>query len=368
MRYVDEFRDSRAARALGERIRKAMPEQPLKLMEICGGHTLSVLKYGIRSFLPSHLHLVSGPGCPVCVSGQGYIDQALALSRLPQVTIATFGDMIRVPGSSSSLARERARGASIAICLSPLDALALAGERPEREIVFLAIGFETTAPGIAAAVQEAARLKLTNFSVLSALKTMPPAMEALLRDQAVDLQGFICPGHVSAITGTTIYQPVAERYHVPCVVSGFEPTDLLRAILALVQQAAAGEARVENMYRRSVRADGNPHARALVERVFEPCDAIWRGLGLIPGSGLCLRPDYRCFAAEERFALSVPEPVENPACLCGDIMRGVAQPEECRLFAGACTPEEPVGACMVSREGSCAIHYQYREREEAVRG
>ncbi len=360
IRYMEEFRSAAGARALAEDIRRFMPERELAFMEICGGHTLTALKYGLRKLLPENLKLKSGPGCPVCVTPQRYIDAALALAARPGLIVATFGDMLRVPGTEGSLLEARARGADIRICLSPLEAVDCAAANPGSEIVFLGIGFETTAPTQAAAVIEAEERGLGNFSLLTALKTMPAAMRALLSSGSVGIDGFICPGHVTAVAGSRMYEPIAAEFHVPCVVSGFEPTDMLRSILMLLRQAGEGRGEVENQYTRVAGRDGNPVALAAMARVFAPADAVWRGLGTIPGSGLALNDEYARFDAAGKFPVELPPPREYPGCRCGDVMRGVLEPPGCPLFARSCRPDNPLGACMVSAEGACGIHYSYR--------
>jgi hydrogenase expression/formation protein HypD len=359
IRYIDEFRSSAAAEHLLREIRENMPARPVSFMEICGGHTLTAVRYGLHGLLPRELTLISGPGCPVCVTSRSYIDTAVALAAARQAAIVSFGDMLKVPGTASTLAREKAAGRDIRICLSPLEAVAMAAREPEREIVFLGIGFETTAPAVAMAIIEARERHCANFSVLAALKTMPPAMMALLQAPDVRIDGFVCPGHVTAVAGSKLYDPVVRRYRVPCVVSGFEPVDMLQTVLMLLRQTNEGRADTEIQYTRAVTPDGNRIAREAVEGVCEPDNADWRGLGLIPGSGLRVRPEYAGFDASRKFAISVPEPVEPSGCRCGDVMRGSVRPPDCPLFGDPCTPDDPVGACMVSAEGACGIHFRY---------
>ncbi|HEQ72288.1 MAG TPA: hydrogenase formation protein HypD [Spirochaetia bacterium] len=359
MRYLEEFRNKNAARSLTATIRELAPERPRFFMEICGGHTLTAVKFGLHGLLPETLTLKSGPGCPVCVTSQEYIDTALLISREPGVIMTSFGDMMRVPGSSTSLLKEKAAGRDIRICLSPRDAVRIAAEHPDRQVVFLGIGFETTAPTVAMAVKEANARGLSNFTVFSALKTMPEAMRALLSGGKLTLDGFICPGHVTAVTGTRIYEPITREFGTPCVVSGFEPTDMLAALVLLLQQLREGRADVEIQYTRVVRPEGNPFARGVLEEVFQPADAAWRGLGTIPGSGLAFTDVFRSFDAASRFQVAPPPAREHPGCRCGEIMRGTATPEACPLFKKSCTPENPIGACMVSAEGACGIYYRY---------
>lgn len=361
MKFQDEFRDRGLVQNMAANIRR-MAERlpaPVNFMEVCGTHTMSIYQYGIRSLLPENVRLVSGPGCPVCVTPISYVDRALACAADPRNIVATFGDMLRVPGSRSSLMEQRAGGADIRIVYSPLDAVSLAGSNPERLVIFLGVGFETTAPTIAASILEAARLKLTNYCVLAAHKTMPIPMATLTSDPDLNLKGYLCPAHVSTIIGGAAYRPLAEKHHIPCVVTGFEPTDVMQGIEMLLAQTLRGESRVEIQYRRAVSWEGNLKAQAILHRLFERCDAVWRGLGVLPGSGLAIRNEYAEFDAEWVLALSVPEALENPACLCGEVLKGKLTPFGCPLFGGLCTPETPVGACMVSSEGTCAAAYKY---------
>ena len=330
-------------------------------MEVCGGHTVTIHKYGIEELLPGNIRLISGPGCPVCVTTNDYIDRAIALARQPEITMASFGDMMRVPGSHSSLLKEKANGADVHIFYSPQEALDYAREHPQRETVFLGVGFETTAPAVAATILAARELSLRNFSVLVSHKTMPRAMKALLDAGELALDGFVCPGHVSSITGLGIYAFLANDYQIPCVVSGFEPLDMLESIYRLIRQVCEGRAVVENQYTRAVKPEGNRRAQELMNSVFEEADERWRGLGLIPGSGLRIRETYAEFDAARRFDIDVPPSREHPGCICGDIMRGVKLPTDCPLFAKICHPGDPQGACMVSQEGSCATFYQYKK-------
>ncbi len=329
--------------------------RPLRIMEVCGTHTMSIARSGLRQLLPSELELISGPGCPVCVTDQGDLDRALAAAELPQVTIASFGDLLRVPGHHGSLAQRRAQGSDVRVVYSIMDALALAERLPNREVVFVAIGFETTAPGIAAGVIEARRRQLKNFSIIPLMKTMPGALELLLgEDTGID--AFLLPGHVCAITGLEPYHFIAERYQRSAVITGFEPVEILGSILQLTEYT---EPTVANLYPRVVRDRGNPTAQQLIHRVLGPVDARWRGLGVLPGSGLGLRDDWREFDAGLRFDLASPAPQPANSCRCGDVLRGRLRPADCPLFGAACRPEEPVGPCMVSSEGPCAAMYRY---------
>ena len=358
MKHQDEFRDRETAGFLADAIARRST-RPAVLMEICGTHTVSIFRHGIRDLLPEHIELVSGPGCPVCVTATEEIDRAVKLARLPGVRLATFGDLIRVPGSQSSLKREMAAGARVSLVYSPLDAIELAIKNPDDQIVFLGIGFETTAPTVAAAVLTAHRQGLRNFSILAAHKLLPPAMKALLSGGDLKIDGFICPGHVTTIIGADAYRETADQYRTPCVVTGFEPVDILQGVLMLVDLIEKDEFRVEIQYKRGATAQGNLKARGMMNEVFEPVDAPWRGLGVIPRSGLGFREPFRYLDAGRRFDLSVPRAKPVPGCRCGDILRGVAAPTECRLFGSACTPQKPVGPCMVSTEGACAAYYKY---------
>ncbi|MGQ9778842.1 MAG: hydrogenase formation protein HypD [Bacillota bacterium] len=330
---------------------------PLNLMEVCGTHTVAILRFGFKSYFKGKINFLSGPGCPVCVTAPEDIDRILALAERG-VTIVTFGDLLKVPGSGSSLAAKRAEGAAVHVVYNPLEALAIAG-RTKNETVFIGIGFETTAPLVAALVEEIVARRIDNLSLYPLLKTIPPAMEHLLSRMEHRLDGLLCPGHVSAIIGEQPYDFIAARFHLPCVIAGFEREDIARGLLALLRQIKAGEARVENRYARVVRREGNPRARELIYRYFRPEVARWRGLGEIPASGLALRPEYEDYHILRR--VPIPEvPAREPAgCLCGRIICGLNNPEECPHFGRDCTPVHPLGPCMVSGEGSCQAHYLY---------
>ncbi|MFC1961435.1 hydrogenase formation protein HypD [Chloroflexota bacterium] len=358
MKFATEYRDAELGRRLIERIRRHATK-PVRFMEFCGGHTASIVRHGIRQLLPPTIEMLSGPGCPVCVTANADLDKAIALAQLPDVIITTFGDMLKVPGSYSSLQQAKAEGGDIRIVYSAQDALAIARNNPHKSIVFLGIGFETTAPTIAASVLEAEQAKLKNYYVLSLHKLCPPVMKVLLDSGEVKLDGIVCPGHVSTIIGAAPYDFIPRDYGIACVVSGFEPLDILLCVEMLVTQLENGAPRVEIAYRRGVTPEGNRYAIEIMERVFEPGTAIWRGIGTIPGSGLKLKPEYRRFDAELAFSIKPKPPREPKGCLCGEILRGVKTPLDCSLFRSACRPERPVGPCMVSTEGSCAIYYQY---------
>lgn len=333
--------------------------RPVRLMEVCGTHTMVAFRSGLRALLPESVSLISGPGCPVCVTPDGYIDGAVALSRRPEVTITTFGDLVRVPGTASSLERERAEGAAVEVVYSPTDALDLAREDPERSVVFLAVGFETTVPGIALAVRAAQEEELDNFTILSALKTMPEPMRALAGGGELAIDGFLCPGHVSVVTGASAFAFLAKEYGIPCVITGFEDIDLLEGVSMLLRQVAEGRSEVEIEYSRAVTNEGNRIAQQVMAEVFEPCDGEWRGLGVIPGSGLRLRERYRGHDAALRFDVDVVSGPPPVGCRCGDVLRGVLAPPDCSLFDRACTPVTPQGPCMVSSEGACAAYWRY---------
>ncbi len=358
MKYMDEYRDGDVARALSEKIRKISTRR-IRLMEICGTHTMAIFRHGIRTLLPDTIELVSGPGCPVCVTATEDIDRAVKLARTKGVIITTFGDMVRVPGSAGSLQTAQAEGAVVKMVYSTFDALKIAAENQDRDVVFLGVGFETTAPTVAAAIQTAHAQERGNFSVLSAHKLLPPAMDALLSGGRLMVDGFICPGHVTTIIGTSSYESVVRRFQTPCVVTGFEPVDILQGILMLVEQAESCRAEVEIQYSRAVSPEGNPGALAVMDQVFEPCDTLWRGLGNIPKSGLAIREPFVVLDAERRFDLDVPAAVDPPGCLCANVLRGAATPPECKLFRTACTPGTPIGPCMVSSEGTCAAYFKY---------
>ncbi len=331
----------------------------VKMMEVCGTHTMAAFRSGLWQLLPDSVRLVSGPGCPVCVTDPSYLDAAIALCARPDVIVATFGDLVRVPGTDTSLERERAAGANVRIVYSPSDALVLARECPSKSIVLLGVGFETTAPTVAWAIWRAARDRVTNFFVLCAHKTMPRAMDALVHDKELKIDGFLCPGHVSVITGAQIYRFIPERYHVPCVVSGFEAWDILKSVEMLMRQLAEGRAEVENEYSRSVSEQGNGAAQRLMDEVFEPCASMWRGIGVIPGSGLAIREKYAQFDAAKALGVQFQEAHVNPLCRCGSVLRGAVSPLDCRLFGRPCSPSHPIGPCMVSSEGVCAAYYKY---------
>ncbi|SFT66358.1 hydrogenase expression/formation protein HypD [Selenomonas sp. GACV-9] len=343
---------------------KALAEKTgrkLRFMEVCGTHTVAIFRAGIRQLLPDNVELVSGPGCPVCVTPDDYMDKAIAYALHPDVIITTFGDMLKVPGTRSSLSEAKTNGADIRIVYSPLDSIQIAKDNPDKKVVFLAVGFETTAPTAAATVLAAEQQGVNNLFMLSAQKLVPPVMEVLLNDEQVHVDGFILPGHVSVVTGTGIYEPIVQKYHVPGVVTGFEPLQILRALYRLVKQVAAGEARVENEYEEVVRPEGNPVSQRITDTVYEAADTGWRGMGIVPLSGLKMRSEYAAFDIEQVMPLPEGElpPAKKTACRCGEVLRGIVTPQDCPLFGKACVPTHAIGPCMVSVEGVCAAWFKY---------
>jgi hydrogenase expression/formation protein HypD len=363
VKFIDEYQDTKLARALAHRIAQHSTKT-VRLMEFCGGHTHAILRYGIRQLVPKTVELRSGPGCPVCVTANGDLDKAIALARLPGVIITTFGDMIRVPGSYSSLQKAKAEGADVRVVYSTIDAVEIAKANPRNSVIFIGIGFETTAPTIAASILEAQQEEIDNFYVLALNKLTPPVMKALLDSGETKLDGIVCPGHVSVIIGSHPYQFIPRDYGVACAISGFEPLDILLCIDNLVEQIGRGEPKVEIAYPRGVKPEGNKKARQLIEDVFEIGEANWRGIGSVPESGLKIREQYERFDADKAFSVSLKPSREPKGCRCGDVIRGAATPVECQLFKKVCTPESPIGPCMVSSEGACAAYYQYRGDED----
>lgn len=354
------FKDPQLAKGLVESIRTFAPaDREVTLMEVCGTHTVSIARNGIRSLMPDTVRLSSGPGCPVCVTSNHDIDKVIALAHVPGVIITTFGDMTRVPGSTSSLLAEQAAGADVRIVYSPLDALRIAQENPDRQVVFVGVGFETTTPLVAMAIKRAANAGLANFSVYAAHKNMPGALEAIVNDPALKVDALILPGHVSTIIGVEPYRFLAQRYDIPGVITGFEPNDMLQGIAMIMRQIAEGRADIEIAYSRGVMQEGNPTALAAIEEVFRTVPANWRGIGEIPGSGYEIRDEFAAFDAMKRFAPEVEPTVEHAGCRCGDVLRGIITPADCPLFRKVCTPENPIGPCMVSSEGACAAYFRY---------
>jgi hydrogenase expression/formation protein HypD len=363
MKYIDEYRNAEIGKKLAHKI-EMMSSRHIRLMEFCGGHTVAIMMNGIRQLLPSSIEMLSGPGCPVCVTAGGDIDRAIAISQLPDVIITTFGDMIRVPGSYSSLQQARADGADIRIVYSVHDSLDVARNNPGKSVIFMGVGFETTAPTIAAAIIQAKAEKIGNFSVLSLLKLCPPVMKALLDLGEVKLDGIIGPGHVSAIIGTQQYEFIPRDYGIAFSISGFEPLDILYTVSTLVDQIENHTPHVEIAYRRGVKPEGNEKALELIYTVFEPDAARWRGLGTVEASGLKMRDEYRDFDAGELFTIDAAPVREPKGCLCGEILRGIKTPLDCTLFGKVCMPESPVGPCMVSSEGACSAYYMYGNGHE----
>ncbi|MFH1495814.1 MAG: hydrogenase formation protein HypD [Pseudomonadota bacterium] len=369
MKYIDEFRDGALARKLAADIaREVQPERHYGLMEFCGGHTHAVYRYGVQNLLPPNVNLIHGPGCPVCVLPIGRLDYAIQLTRIPGVILCTYGDMLRVPGSGGmSLLKAKASGADIRMIYSSADALKIAQDHPDREVVFFAIGFETTTPPTAVAILQAEAQGLKNFSVISNHVLTPAAISAIMSSGEARVDGVIGPAHVSTVIGSQPYEPFAAQYHLPVVIAGFEPLDVMQAILMLVRQLNTGRAEVENEFTRAVSREGNLKAQRLVAEVFEVREEFeWRGLGVVPHSGLAIRSRFAAFDAEKRFGLTYRQVADNPACECSAIIRGVKKPLDCKLFGGVCTPENPIGSCMVSSEGACAAYYSYGRYKEDV--
>lgn len=362
---LSAFRDPAVARGLIEAINRIDIAQ-VNIMEVCGTHTVAIAKNGLREVMPEKVRLISGPGCPVCVTANRDIDTAIEYARQPGVIVTTFGDMMKVPGSYSSLSREKSDGGDVRIVYSPLDALTLAEKNPDKHVVFIGVGFETTVPLIAAAIQRARDAGIDNFSVFSAHKTVPEALRALVNDPEVAINALILPGHVSTIIGLEPYRFLAEEYGVPGVITGFEPVDVLQGVWMLLKQLSEGRAEIEIAYGRGVAPQGNERAREIIAEVFEPVDADWRGIGVIPNTGLGIREEFSAFDALKRVPVEPPEPREIRGCQCGDVLRGVVLPFECKLFGRACVPEHPVGPCMVSSEGSCAAYYRYTDYGKAA--
>lgn len=363
MKYLDEFRDAELVKIVLEKIRR-VTKHPWVIMEICGGQTHSIMQNGIDQLLPSQIELVHGPGCPVCVTSLELVDKALAIASLPNVIMCSFGDMLRVPGSGRDLFSIRAAGGQVKIVYSPLDAVKIAQSNPDKEVVFFAVGFETTAPANLMSVIQAQSLGLKNFSVLVSQVTVPPAMHAILGSPDNRVQGFLAAGHVCSVMGYHEYIPIAEKYRIPIVVTGFEPLDILNGILMTVEQLEAGTYEVQNGYSRVVSKEGNLPAQALIKKVYMQCDRNWRGIGMIPMSGWCLRPEYAEYDAEKRFSVENIKTKESEICIAGQILQGIKKPPQCPAFGTLCTPESPLGATMVSSEGACSAYYRYARFEK----
>jgi len=363
MKHIEPYRRPGSLRALARRLHSIpLPDRPINLMEVCGTHTMNVHRHGIRDLFPANVRLISGPGCPVCVTPRRGLDTAIAYARDPNVILATFGDMIRVPGSTSSLQDERAKGSDIRILYSQLDAVEIARQNPDKIVVLVGIGFETTLPGNAMSVLKAKESGVGNFKLLSLGKIIPPAMELLANDPELNIHGFLAAAHVSTIIGLNPYEPIAAK-GIPVVVAGFEPADILDGIAMLLQQVSDGRAEVENEYKRVARHDGNPRAREIIGKVFEVADSDWHGFGTIPMSGMKIREEYSEFDAEISYPVEVEPTRLITGCRCGDVLKGLIEPPECGLFGNVCTPSSPQGACMVSSEGTCAAFYKYRRVE-----
>lgn len=358
MKYITEYRDAGRVREVLDEIQR-ITTRPWRLMEVCGGQTHSIIRHGIDQLLPEQITMIHGPGCPVCVTPQEMIDRAIAIASLPGTILVSFGDMLRVPGSRGDLFQVKARGGDVRVVYSPLECLAIAGQNPDKEVVFFGVGFETTAPANAMAVHQARLHGIPNFSMLVSHVRVPPALNALLDAPDVDVQGFLLAGHVCAVMGYWEYHPLAERYHVPMVVTGFEPLDIVQGILMTVRQLEEGRATVENAYARAVVEAGNRPAMALINAVFEECDRSWRGIGLIPGSGWQLRAEYAAYDAVRRFPVGHIQTEESPLCHAGEVLMGILKPNECPAFGKECTPRKPLGAPMVSAEGACAAYYNF---------
>lgn len=363
MKYVDEYRNLKLASKLSKKIRNLVKDdsRSYNFMEVCGTHTNTFFRFGLMSLLPKNLHLISGPGCPVCVTDTSYIDNSISFTRLKNVIVTTFGDMVKVPGSYSSLYKERANGCDIRIVYSALDALKIAEHNPLKKVIFLAVGFEATAPTVGITILEAKKRNIKNFFIYSAHKLIPPAIKKLLADSDIRMDGFILPAHVSAIIGQDAYR-FLERFNIPAVIAGFEPLDMLQGIAMLLYQLKSGRPKIEIQYDRVVKREGNKRAQYILKRVFTISDSIWRGLGNIPQSGLKLKREFGSFDAENHFKIKNAKPslTDTKHCLCGEVLKGKNTPEDCKLFAKVCTPENPKGPCMVSSEGSCSIYYKHK--------
>nr|MBF0223759.1 hydrogenase formation protein HypD [Desulfobulbaceae bacterium] len=361
MEWIQAFRNTDAALTLAKKLH-SLNLHPIRLMEVCGTHTMAIAQNGIRELMPPAITLTSGPGCPVCVTAVQEIDTFVAASRIDNTIITTFGDLIKVPGSTSSLIKEMGTKAVVKIVYSALDALDIARKNPDKEIIFLGVGFETTTPTIAAAILQAAASNIDNFSVISAHKLMPPALQALASDPEVHINGLLCPGHVSIMIGAAAYLPFVKKYNIPCVIAGFEAVDILHGIVMLAQQCINNEpAKVEISYQRAVYEKGNSKAMAIMYQVFEPCSAEWRGIGTIDDSGLKIRSEFEKFDSVKKFNLPQVKGKDTPGCQCGKVLKGIFMPPDCKLFKKACRPDHPVGPCMVSSEGSCAAYYRYHK-------
>lgn len=362
VKYIDEYHDKQIISRIVKMINKIELPKRIKIMEVCGTHTMSIRKHGIKSLLPDQIELISGPGCPVCVTPESYINHAISLAKKKNVIITTFADLMRVPGKFGSLQEEKSRGGDIRIVYSPLEAVEIARKTPEKEVIFLAVGFETTIPTIALSVKKANSLGLNNFYLLQSLKTMPPVLKQLLSDKEVEIDGFILPGHVSTVIGSNAFAFLSKDYNIPGIVAGFEPADIIMAIYRLSKILIKNNAVVENLYNRLVKEHGNRSALAVIDEIFGPEDSYWRGLGIVKNSGLRLKNEYLKFAVETKIKFNYKQDhyENNNQCICGDILKGKKKPTDCKLFSRSCTPSRPLGPCMVSQEGTCAAYYNYR--------
>ncbi|MCX5707202.1 MAG: hydrogenase formation protein HypD [Candidatus Omnitrophica bacterium] len=362
MKYIDEFRNKRLAQILVRKIIDILPVRAVNIMEVCGTHTQNFYRFGLDRLLPPGIRFISGPGCPVCVSPERYIDDAIKLARRKNFIIVTFGDMLRIPGSNSSLENERAKNANVRVIYSPLESLTIAKLNPDKKVVFLAVGFETTAPGIALTILMAKKERLKNLFFLTSRKLIPAAMRNLLLDKRLKLDAFLCPGHVSAIIGTKDYAQIVKKYRIGCCVAGFEPVDILEGIFILLKQIAEKRPKMANQYMRVVRREGNPKAKKIINRVFKKYDSLWRGLGMIPDSGLKIKNEFAQFDAGRFLPISKPTKINRrqAQCRCAEVLKGLISPIACKLFSRVCSPENPLGACMVSSEGACNAQYKYK--------
>jgi hydrogenase expression/formation protein HypD len=361
MEWLKTYRDGEIAGKLVDIIKDQEGLRPVRFMEVCGTHTVSICRHGIRDLMPPEITLTSGPGCPVCVTATADVDTFVKAAKMEGAIITTFGDLLRVPGSNSTLQDARAEGADIRTVYSSLDALQIARENPDRQVIFLGVGFETTTPTVAGAILTAEQEGLENFSVVSSCKVMPPALDVLLDDPEIQIDGLICPGHVSIMIGADAYAPYVKNYNMPCVISGFEPVDILKGVVMLAEQVKSGTPKVEIAYGRAVTNEGNRQAMDIMYRVFEPVDALWRGLTVIPDSGLEIRKEYDKFNARKRFDIEVTDAKDPAGCACGDVLKSIKSPPDCKLFGKLCRPEHPIGPCMVSGEGACGAYYKYQQ-------
>lgn len=358
MKYIKEFRDTKIVKNMLEQLSSKCNKE-ITIMEVCGTHTMSIFKSGIRELLPKNIKLISGPGCPVCVTPQGYIDTAIEISKRDDVIITTFGDLIKIPGTKSTLQKEKAQGRDIRIVYSPLQSLDIAKENPNKEVVFLGVGFETTAPILALSVYNAKNQNINNYSLLHSIKTMPQTMKALVIDEEIKVDGFLCPGHVSTIIGAKPYEFLASNYNVPLVIAGFDSTDIVAGIYTLVEMINNKEFEVKNLYNRLVKYEGNEKALDIIDEVFIPCSSVWRGLGSIENTGFEIKEEYKIYDAQSKLSIEMIQSNPPKGCLCGEILKGTKNPIECKLFKKVCNPQNPIGACMVSEEGTCAAYYKY---------